>query len=356
MEHGGDIYSQHIEVDFSANINPFGMPERVAEAACRAVRQSAAYPDPQCRALIREIAAYENLREDQVICGNGAADLIFSLTAALKPRRALIPVPSFAEYEKALHAVGASCDYYYMKEADGFELTAGFLNILDRAGWDLVFLCNPNNPTGCLTNREFLLQILEICQRRGIVCVLDECFLDFAQQREALTMKPYLEEFPVLFILKAFTKMYGMAGLRLGYGLTANLEYLERIRAVRQFWNVSTPAQQAGIAALQEEAFREQTRVYVAKENQWMRSQLIRLGFLVYGSQVNYLFFRWEAPENELYHRLLEQQVLIRSCQSYRGLDGTFYRVAVRTAKENKKLIGLLEQIIEGSGRWQKQL
>lgn len=341
--HGGNIYEHEGCLDFSANCNPLGTPLRVVQAAAQSMEQIAHYPRVGCAPLRAAIAEYEGAKADQVICGNGAAELIFSLCQAIRPRRALMPAPTFAEYAQALDSVGCSTEYALLCEERGFAVGEEFIGLLHEA-LDIVFLCNPNNPTGALTERKLLLRIMDRCRELGIFLVVDECFLDFVETPSEYTLKPYLAENPSLFLLKAFTKRYAMAGLRLGYGLCADRELLDRMETVTQPWNVSVPAQAAGLAALREEAYVRQARDLIFKERRWMMRRLSEIGITVYPPQANYIFFR--GKEN-LFELCEKRGVLIRDCGNYQGLCKGYFRAAVRTHEENEVLIRVLEQIYE---------
>lgn len=341
--HGGNIYEHEGCIDFSANCNPLGTPLRVVRAAAQSMEQIAHYPRVGCAPLRAAIAEYEGTKAEQIICGNGAAELIFSLCHAIRPRRALIPAPTFAEYAQALDTVGCRIRYATLSEERGFAVDEEFISRLNEKP-DIVFLCNPNNPTGALTDRRILLRIMERCQELGIFLVVDECFLDFVETPSAYTLKPYLSENPSLFLLKAFTKRYAMAGLRLGYGLSGNQELLKRMEAVTQPWNVSVPAQAAGLAALCEEAYVQQARALIFEERRWMVQRFIALGLTVYPPQANYIFFR---AREDLFDLCEKKGVLIRDCRNYPGLCRGYYRVAVRTHEENEVLVRVLEEIYE---------
>ena len=179
--HGGEVYSKAVEIDFSANINPLGTPEAVKEAVRDSLPLLSQYPDPYCRALVGAIAEFEGVPAERVLCGNGAAELIFSLCAALGPKRALLPVPSFSEYRTALEAAGCETEFYFMEQSEDFALTERFLPVLEGFGGDMLLLCNPNNPTGQVIDPVLLEEIRDICARKGIFLFIDECFLDLTQ-------------------------------------------------------------------------------------------------------------------------------------------------------------------------------
>lgn len=343
-QHGGDIYTSPYRYDFSANLNPLGMPRAVADAACAGVRASENYPDVQCRRLVGAIAAREHVKPEQVICGNGAAEVIFMLAAAQRPKTALLAAPGFAEYEQALLAQGCRIAYYPLQRQQGFLLREDYLGYLEKEKPEIIFLCNPNNPTGLCIERPLLLKILDRCREMGILAAVDLCFLDFLEDREAADLAPLLDEYPNLFILKAFTKTYAMAGLRLGYGLSADTALLSVMKETVQPWNVSIPAQEAGAAALKETAYVEKARALVKTERAWLLGQLKALGFTVYPARANFIFF--EGPPG-LTQKCRELGILIRDCSNYHGLSEGYYRIAVRTHEENEELIRVLGKLAE---------
>lgn len=339
--HGGDVYRHPDVLDFSSNMNPFGTPEAVIRAASEALSSIRNYPDPLCDELANAIANHEHTDPSHIICGNGAAELLFIYAAAHRPKRALLLAPTFAEYEQALKSVNCHIDFYLLKKEHGFDIREDLTDRLNP-DLDLVVLCNPNNPTGLLADPEILLEVLRICRLNKIRLLVDECFLDFCVE-ENRSLIPYLNRFPNLFILKAFTKSYAMAGLRLGYGLCSDTAFLEQMHAGMQPWNVSLPAQKAGVAALKEQKYLERAVAYITKERTWMKDELQKCGLNVYDGRADYLFF--QGPKG-LAQSLLEKGILIRDCSNYRGLDEGYYRIAIRLHEENMKLLaGLLEVI-----------
>ena len=348
--HGGDVYSARQKMkqeplDFSANINPMGMPPGAVRAAADALQQCTQYPDALCRELRAALAAYEGIPAEQIVCGNGAADLIFRIVAATHPQRALLLEPTFAEYEQALRSMDCSIAYFPLQESEGFVLPEAFLQQLTPE-INLLFLCNPNNPTGRTVSPALLQEIWKRCEEAGILLVVDECFNEFLEHPEQNTLKDVLETGANAVILKAFTKSFAMPGLRLGYGLCGNRDLAERIFACGQPWGVSIPAQAAGVAALQEQGYLERMRRLIQTERRWLSENLARLGLRVFPSEANYILFRTET-EISLRERMEQRGVLIRACGNYRGLDDRYYRIAVRGHDENERLIAALKCALE---------
>lgn len=343
--HGGEVYSHSVELDFSANINPFGTPQGVLDAVTASLPLLRQYPDPYCRALTAAIAAHEGVPTDTILCGNGAADLIFSMCDALKPKKALVLSPCFSEYETALKSVGCKVDHYILKEADDFSLTESFMDFLSQWDGELLMLCNPNNPTGQIIEPVLLHRIAELCGRKDIFLFVDECFLDLTQGGEALSLKGLLSGMENLLLLKAFTKSYGMAGLRLGYCLSGNKTLLQAMGRSTQAWNVSIPAQMAGAAALKEQDFLRKANELIHQEREKQMGVLQNLGFCVIPSRTNYILFH---SDRELREPLLERGIQIRSCANYLGLGTGWYRIAVKLPEENERLMRALEEIVNG--------
>ena len=341
--HGGDIYRYPHAIDFSSNCNPYGTPERVKQAVAEAAGFICHYPDVQCRKLREALAEEEGVPASGIICGNGAADLIFGLALARKPRRALLLAPAFAEYEQALRAVGCEIAYCYLKEEQGFVPQESLPDKI-TGDVDMVFFCNPNNPTGVLTEVEFLRKLADKCRESNALFVVDECFVDFVREPERYTLKPWLDVYDNLFVLKAFTKKYAMPGIRLGYGLCSNGELLAQMRAVMQPWNVSVAAQAAGIAALKEKEYVRVTMEKIAGEREYLLEKLKETGVSVYGFSANYIFFK---AKKGLWKDCMDRGISIRDCGNYEGLGEGFYRIAVRTREENEKLLKTLHEIME---------
>ena len=346
--HGGDVLTASARyggpvLDCSANLNPLGMPPAVGEAAAEAARRAAPYPDPLCRELRAAIAAHDGVAAEQVLCGGGAADLIFRLAYALRPRRALVTAPAFSEYEAALSAAGCAVARYPLTRERNFDVDGGILEAAEP-GVELVFLCTPNNPTGRLIDQGLLLRIAEKCRGLGAVLAVDECFLPLSCGGPGLA--PWLEEYPNLLLLRAFTKSWAMAGLRLGYALCADTALLDRLSAAGPPWSVSAPALAAGLAALTQcPHWPERARALLERERPALSAGLSALGLEVVPGQANYLLFR-AAGISDLKDRALGRGVLIRACGNYHGLGPDWYRVCVGPAEQNRRLLAALKEAL----------
>ena len=349
--HGGDVYQGEIILDYSANTNPFGTPQGVLDAIREVLPKVHQYPDPYCRKLVQAVSEFEAVPKEFILCGSGAAELIYSYCEAVSPKRAVELAPTFSEYSLALERVGCHVERFFLRRENNFDVDETFLDYLAKQKPEAVFLCNPNNPTGRVISPSLLEQILYFCRERNIRLFVDECFLDLADGGASL--KSYLTDYPQLLLLKAFTKSYGMAGMRLGYCLCSDYQLLAKMAKGVQPWNVSLLAQAAGVAALQEREFLERTRQLIPIERQWLKEQLEALGFWVCPSHANYLLF---FGREGLHAALRQHGIAIRNCENFHGLTSGWYRIAVRLRGENERLIAAIKLACGKEQSWRKIL
>lgn len=335
-EHGGEIYNiENRVIDFSININPLGMPQEVMEVGVDAVELSAVYPDTNCSELKIALAEKYMLNSENIVCGNGAGELIFAICQGIKPKKVLITAPSFSEYKRAAMAVEAEIIEYPLYEKNSFMPEKDIIAAIKEV--DLAFLCNPHNPTGVLWKN--CRTMVKSCPDTTIV--IDECFMDFVDVPE--TMSTYVDKYKNLVVLNAFTKIYAMAGVRLGFCL-CNKNIADKIKAVLQPWNVSLIAQKMGVEALKCEDFVERTINYVNTERFRLETALKDLGIKFFKGSANFILI---YSEIDLYNELLEHNILIRDCSNFDNLGKGYYRIAIGSEENNSKLIYALRQIID---------
>lgn len=338
-----NIKEQEI-IDFSANINPYGISPKVKDAMIRAIDKIQRYPDITYYKLKKSIASYENTAKDNIILGNGAAEVIFNIVRGLKPRKALIQAPTFSEYEDALKSIGCKVKHYIMEE--DFTTNEGFIEAIDKE-IDIVFLCNPNNPTGILVDRQIIKKLLDKCREKKTVLVIDESFMDFIEKKTNYSAIRYIDEYENLIVVKSLTKFFAYPGIRIGYGLTSNDKYKDKINNISVPWSINTVAVEGAIYSLIDESYIQNTIDYVKKENDFLYEELKKFQSLsVYKGWANFLFFKLNI-KIDLKEELIKKGILIRSCNNYIGLKDGYYRVAVRTREENLKLIKVLKNIID---------
>lgn len=342
--HGGDIYRNSVRLDFSVNTNPLGMPQTVREALHRAVARCGVYPDIKAQALKKAVGSMLAAPEEYLLFGNGASELFMAVTHAIKPKKAVIPVPSFYGYEYAAYAAGSELLYYELKQEDGFVVTEALCERLTE-DVDLLFLANPNNPTGCLPERETAVNLLRHCREKGIYVLVDECFIEFCEGWPSLL--PEIGKNDRLLLVRTFTKIFSIPGVRLGYLFCKNKRLLAKIAGQLPEWNLSCFAQEAGCACAGEKTFITETERYVTRERAFLEEALRQRGFLVFPSAANFILFYTEekACGRTLYGQLLQKGILIRDCGNFRGLGSGFYRIAVKSREENIRLLQALAQI-----------
>lgn len=335
-DHGGDVYgADRPALDFSISLNPMGPPPGVLEAARAAMLDWNRYPDPKCRALRQAAARRDGVPEEFLLFGNGASDLIDRFLRALRPRRALLPAPTFSEYRRGLEGIGCEIEEFFLDKENDFTVSEGILNAV-RPGADLVFLCDPNNPTGRRMEPELLRALLDRCRAVGAFLAVDQCFLELTggdphRLTEQLSGGG-------LLLLRALTKSYALAGLRLGYALCGEEALLDRMAAAGPPWAVSVPAQAAGEIALQQfSRWPKDSLGAIRRGREQLAAGLTGLGLWVCPGDGNFLLFR--GPE-DLGRRLLEREhILVRDCSDYSGLGPGWFRVGVRTEEENERLL-----------------
>jgi threonine-phosphate decarboxylase len=346
--HGGnaayEIGNENI-IDLSANINPLGMPEGVRDAIIREIPSCDRYPDSFSNKLRERISDFENVNPEWIFCGNGASDIIFRLPRAVRAKRVAVAAPTFSDYERSALSFGSEMIRCRLHPENGFTLDNGFIETVRRESPGLVFICNPNNPTGKLTEAGLIEELLDCCRKSGTTVVVDECFLDFAEQAYEYTSKVFLERYSNLVILKAFTKLFALPGIRLGYAICTDKTLLDNLCFHGADWPVSNLAQAAGAAALEgAESFIKKTVRYVSAERRSIEQGLTELGYKVFDSQANYVFIQNPYPF-DLREALDKMGIRIRSCGNYHGLDGSYYRIAVSASENNDRLLAAVADI-----------
>lgn len=342
--HGGDIYRNNVKYDFSVNVNPLGMPESVLSAGCKGVEMSGAYPDYDCEELKCAIEKNKGIRKEHIIAGNGAAELIYAFCRGLNVKKALVVVPAFDEYERAVRAGGGVCEYYRLKEEDAFAIREDIEEYIGN-DTDAVFICNPNNPTGRLEKRSVIEKIIRSAAEKGAYVCVDECFMPFCQSEDKYTVTKEYEKYDNVIVLRAFTKIYAMAGLRLGYIASCNKSIIEAVRSQLQPWNVSLPAQMAGVAALCQHEYVKKTVSLIKDERKYLTEELEKgLAVKVYRSDANFILFK---AERDIYDKFIEKGFLIRDCGNFKNLEKGYYRICVGTHSKNTEFIRAFREIIK---------
>lgn len=337
--HGGDIYRNQVDIDFSVNVNPLGVPETVKKALHEAVVECTEYPDITAEKLKKAVSNMLSIQKEYLLFGNGASELFMAIVHAIRPKQTVIPVPSFYGYEYAAEAVTQDIVYYPLKRENDFCFREDIFDLLTEEV-ELFFLANPNNPTGKRIHTEFLKRLLVHCRKKEIYVVLDECFIEFCGQEYSMLSEA--DTFPNLILVRAFTKIFSIPGVRLGYLICSNPMLLKQVRRQLPEWNLSTFAQKAGCACAVQSVFMKETKDYVRRERESFAHKLRQLGIYVFTGDANFIFI---YSDKLLYERLLEQGILIRDCENFKGLSKGYYRIAVKSRLDNERLIKAIGDI-----------
>lgn len=347
--HGGDIYNNKVNMDFSVNINPLGIPHSVKEAMSDALSHADRYPDMACSGLKKAISEYftqqgSSIQSEDVIPGNGASELFMAIAHAIKPQKAVLPAPGFFGYEHVLRAVGCDIGYFMLDEQSDFSPAARLDALMDMLtdDTDIFFIANPNNPTGYIADSTFMKQIIGHCKEKYIYVVADECFMGFCEKNYSVLS--LLCDYDNLIVVRAFTKLFAIPGVRLGYMLSKNEAVRQKVQRNLPEWNVSVLAQMAGEACIMESEYIKETASYVSGQRRLLSDGLKKLGFKVYKSDADFILFYSKLP---LYDILLNKGILIRDCSNYVGLSEGYFRVAVKTFNENVRLLKVIGECIE---------
>lgn len=354
-KHGGNI-TKYINkygfepMDISANLNPYGTPASVKQALSDAIADAEPYPDPDSWELRGVIAASLPERQGrpvdktELICGNGAADLLYRMVYAIRPKRALILAPGFSDYQDSLEQVDCDIDYYMLLEENGFVIGRDILDRIDES-MDMVIFANPNNPTGVMCDDELLDDIADKCAKNDCVFVIDESFNQFVIDGEKHTYLSKLSD-PHVLVINSMTKFYAMAGVRLGYLTGTDAEFLQKLHEGGAPWNVSIFAQRAGVAAVKDTEYGIDTPERMREERQFLTEELEKMGFKVIPGEANFLLFKSDRADLDV--AMEKGGIMIRNCNNYRGLSDGWFRIAVRFRLENTYFINVLKEVLYG--------
>ncbi len=352
-DHGGEVWevsdSDKIDVlDFSSNINPLGIPENISDVLHQNFWRIPFYPDPESKMLRKKISEKFKLNFENILMGNGSCELIYLFTEAFirSGDTAATISPTFTEYEKAVLKAGGRIQYVPM--VDNFKFNSDLFLRKIPPETKMIFICNPNNPTSSLIGVDELIEIVEYALDDDIMVFFDEDFMDFVSFNKRFSMVDYIDDYNNIFIIKSFTKIYGLAGLRIGYGI-GEREIIELLRSIKTPWNVNCLAQMAGMEALEEAEYLKRTSEIIDGEREFLYKALLKINaFKVYPPEANFIFIQVRKEglsAFKLKQELLLRNILIRDCSSFRGLDDRYIRVAVRSHNENQKLVESLKEI-----------
>jgi threonine-phosphate decarboxylase len=397
-EHGGDIYRLAEElkiqerkiIDFSTSVNPLGVSKKVKAEIRKHLKYLHSYPDAEAIKLRKRLAQYHGIAPEMILCGNGSTELIYLIARTLKPKKVLIPAPTFSEYERAVlisqeSGVGSQqsetikykpeLTYLNLHEEDGFEINPDEFIAKMRENRNselrtqnselyanMAFLCNPNNPTGLLLKKDSVLKIAETARDLSCTLVVDEAFIDFCMgdcprftdraERggrigtvlESGVIKD-VENNPYLIVLRSMSLFYALPGLRLGYGVFPR-HLIGRLKENKEPWTVNSLAQRAAVVALKDKVYRDGTFRLMKEEKKFLEKSFKKIGIEFFHTDVNFYLIKI-SNAYEICQHLKKKGILVRDCSNLRGLDNTYIQVAIKSHKENTILIKELSTVLQ---------
>jgi threonine-phosphate decarboxylase len=345
VPHGGlySIENPHPTiVDFSSNVNPLGYPTSVKKLLGSWMEKIPVYPDHNSKKLKKQLSSYLGIPTSNLVVGNGATEVIYNFCRAIigKHTNVLIPIPTFGEYEAAVRLCEGKLQFF---KTMNLELDlAKFMKKIPTNG--MIFVCNPNNPTGVLISKKSIIQIAKHAKAKNTMVFVDECFMELTQTPQQSVIDQ-IQKLDNLFVLRSLTKSFGLAGLRVGYGVGSRnlVSVLDKIKIP---WNVSGLAQEAAVTALSERGFLAKTRKLIKTESAFLKNHISELaGFSCFETTTNFILIKTKTNSKRLQKKLLQKKILIRDCSTFRGLAQNYIRIAVKTHKDNLKLVRALERL-----------
>lgn len=351
MKHGGNLraacsaYGHHQFLDFSANINPLGIPKQIQDIWLQNIDAVTHYPDPDCELLCGAIAQLEQIPETSILCGNGSSELLFLAVEVKQPKRVLLLAPCFAEYEQAARRVGAEVIWYHLEQTQNFQWT---VNDMPLDHIDMIIIGNPNNPTSQCASIELMNDLIQQCKIRNIELLVDEAFIDLVLDKPTIIDHAVMNEH--LLVLRAFTKSLAMPGVRIGYAI-AGSSWLDEMKKKQIPWSVNVFAQDIAQALPNLTDYKNKTRQWLIEELPYMYQSMRQFsGLDPIAPSTNFIL--WNAQKNGLQlkeYLAQEHYILIRDCSNYNGLEEGWFRTAIRLREENDRLVQAIEMFLEVS-------
>lgn len=353
--HGGNVYKIFREkgvediLDYSSNINPFGVPESFKHGLMENFNLISRYPDPDYLQLKNKFSEFNDVDCENILVGNGATELIFLYMKALNPKKTLIVSPTFAEYERAIKVNGGDIEYFRLLEEEYFDLDIERLKKTLKNNYELLVICNPNNPTGKRVSSCKLASILECCNKYGTHLFLDEAFIEFTEGGHQNSIINESVDKKNLFVLRALTKFFAIPGLRLGYGICYNKWIKEKIDKKREPWTVNAFAELAGRVVLDDSEYIKNSEEWIREEKGYMYGSLKKIPWVkTYKTDANFILVKLLKGDSKAVKELfIERGVLVRDASNFKYLDDSFIRLAIKDRDSNNKVVGTLGSIME---------
>lgn len=354
--HGGNIYRLQREgkevLDYSSNINPLGVPQKFIDKAIQNFSSLSQYPDIDYIELREKIANYNQVSRENILVGNGATEILFLYIRALRSKKTLLVGPCFAEYARVLKTVGSEICLFPLKEEENFILNVeALISEIQKEDYDLVLLCNPNNPTGKFIPLEDFKKIVTVIEKKGIQLFVDEAFIEFVESWKKKTVA--LLKSKSVFILRALTKFFAIPGLRLGYGMTWNADLFSRMQEEKEPWSVNVFANLAGLTMLEDEEYIRKTEDWIREEKKYFHQELSKISEIkVYETETNFILLQLLSKEaREFQAAMIEKGILVRDASNFPFLNEYYIRLAIKDRVSNQKVIKAIQEILKKGER-----
>lgn len=355
--HGSDIekicayYHLNKEdiVKFGANVNPLGLSASVKKEIAENIDLFSSYPDRDYVSLRNTIAAYCQIPAEFILPGNGSSELIALLIQERNPKHTLILGPTYSEYSRELSFSGSTQEYYHLREEDNFVLNVDDLCQTLEGNYDFLIICNPNNPTSSAITREDLQKLLTFCAEKNIFVMIDETYVEFAPDISEITAVTLTKEFTNLMVLRGVSKFYAAPGMRLGYGITGNLDFLKKMKEKQVPWSLNSLGALAGELMLQDKDYIHRTRELILSERTRLLQALVEIPtYKTYPAYANFILLKIQKPvltSYDIFDACIRQGLMIRDCSSFECLDGEYIRFCIMNLEDNTRLLNILSSL-----------
>lgn len=356
--HGSDLEAvaeyfhlpQEKIICFGANVNPLGLSSTVKNTLAEHLDIISSYPDRNYTSLKKQIATYCQVSPQHILVGNGCTELISLFIQLLKPKKALLPIPSYSEYEREISLIGGTVEYFPLLQEDNFTLSISSLYKALENNIDLLILCNPNNPTSTAIQINELKQILSFCKERNIFVIIDETYVEFVENIAEITATPLTDFFDNLIVLRGVSKFFAAPGLRFGYGITGNVHLLAELDKIKNPWSLNSIGAYAGELLLSDMNYMQKTHSLISSERKRICKKLRTFPFIqVYEPAANFILLKIckdNLTSHDVFIHAIQKGLMIRDCSTFIGLTGEFIRFCIMNPKENDRLLDCLEEIL----------
>ena len=356
--HGSDLEAisayynipQESIVGFGANVNPLGLSDYVRRTLCENIDVITRYPDRNYISLRKVIAQYCNVDSDYVVTGNGSTELISLLISQRNAKHALVIGPTYSEYERELSLTGGKMSFYNLKEENDFAFDFEDFKKNLKEDVDFLILCNPNNPTSSVLKKGQLEALIQECQTRNIFVMIDETYVEFAPYVEEITAATLVEKYNNFMILRGVSKFFAAPGIRLGYGITSNKDFLNTLKKHQNPWSLNSLGALAGELMLTDTYYIKKTRELILSERDKMCNQLENFKhakyYKPYGNFILVKITKDNLTSQEVFEHCIRQGLMIRDCASFESLEGEYIRFCMMSPKDNQKLMSCLAEIL----------